>query len=43
MPLVAALPEAAPRLLILLAESDRYAAEFQEYFLTTEGFEVEVR
>ena len=35
-------PEPAPRLLILLAESDRHAADFQEYFLTTEGFEVEV-
>jgi DNA-binding response OmpR family regulator len=32
----------APRLLILLAESDPYAAEFEEYFLKTEGFEVEV-
>ena len=32
----------APRLLIQLAESDPYAAEFAEYFLTTEGFEVEV-
>jgi CheY-like chemotaxis protein len=42
MPLAAAPPDAAPRLLILLAESDRYAAEFQEYFLKTEGFEVEV-
>ena len=31
-----------PRLLILLAESDPYAAEFEEYFLTTEGFEVAV-
>jgi DNA-binding transcriptional MerR regulator len=31
-----------PRLLILLAEHDPYAAELQEYFLTTEGFEVEV-
>jgi DNA-binding transcriptional MerR regulator len=31
-----------PRLLILLAERDPYAAEFQEYFLKTEGFEVEV-
>lgn len=30
------------RLLILLAERDPYAAEFQEYFLKTEGFEVEV-
>jgi DNA-binding transcriptional MerR regulator len=27
---------------ILLAECDRYAAELQEQFLTTEGFEVEV-
>jgi DNA-binding transcriptional MerR regulator len=27
---------------ILLAECDRYAAELQERFLTTEGFEVEV-
>jgi DNA-binding transcriptional MerR regulator len=32
----------APRLLILLAESDPYAAEFAEYFLKTEGFDVEV-
>jgi DNA-binding transcriptional MerR regulator len=32
----------APRLLILLAEHDPYAAELQEYFLKTEGFEVEV-
>jgi DNA-binding transcriptional MerR regulator len=32
----------APRLLIQLAESDPYAAEFEEYFLRTEGFEVEV-
>lgn len=31
-----------PRLLILLAERDPYAAELQEYFLKTEGFEVEV-
>ncbi len=31
-----------PRLLILLAESDPYAAEFGEYFLTTEGFDVQV-
>jgi DNA-binding transcriptional MerR regulator len=31
-----------PRLLILLAEHDPYAAELQEYFLKTEGFEVEV-
>ena len=31
-----------PRLLILLAEHDPFAAELQEYFLKTEGFEVEV-
>jgi DNA-binding transcriptional MerR regulator len=31
-----------PRLLILLAEHDPYAAELQEYFLTTEGFHVDV-
>jgi DNA-binding transcriptional MerR regulator len=30
------------RLLILLAEHDPYAASLQEYFLKTEGFEVEV-
>ena len=30
------------RLLILLAEHDPYAAELQEYFLKTEGFEVSV-
>jgi DNA-binding transcriptional MerR regulator len=35
-------PRRAPRLLIQLAESDPYAAEFEEYFLKTEGFEVEV-
>jgi len=35
-------PPPAARLLILLAESDPYAAEFEEYFLTTEGFEVAV-
>jgi DNA-binding transcriptional MerR regulator len=29
-----------PRLLILLAERDPYAAEFAEFFLRTEGFEV---
>ena len=33
---------ARARLLILLAEGDPYAAELQEYFLKTEGFEVEV-
>jgi CheY-like chemotaxis protein len=30
------------RLLILLAERDRYAAEYTEYFLRTEGYDVEV-
>ena len=40
--LAAAPAEPAPQLLILLAESDPYAAEFQEYFLKTEGFDVEV-
>lgn len=30
------------KLLILLADHDPYAAELQEYFLKTEGFEVEV-
>jgi DNA-binding transcriptional MerR regulator len=31
-----------PRVLILLAERDRYAAEFEEYFLRTEGYDVEL-
>jgi DNA-binding transcriptional MerR regulator len=35
-------PAGHPRLLILLAEHDPYAAELQEYFLKTEGFEVDV-
>lgn len=30
------------RILILLAEPDPYAAEYQEYFLKTEGFDVEM-
>ena len=30
----------APRVLILLAERDPYAAEFAEFFLRTEGYEV---
>ena len=34
--------EDGAQLLILLAEHDAYAAEFQEYFLRTEGFDVEV-
>lgn len=42
LPLVPSPARPAPRLLILLAESDPYAAEFEEYFLRTEGFEVEV-
>jgi DNA-binding transcriptional MerR regulator len=32
--------EEGPRLLILLAERDPYAAEFAEFFLRTEGYEV---
>ena len=39
---VAAGDRGRARLLILLAEHDPYAAELQEYFLKTEGFEVEV-
>jgi circadian clock protein KaiC len=35
-------PAGLPRLLILLVEQDPYAAEYQEYFLKTEGFEVEM-
>jgi DNA-binding transcriptional MerR regulator len=42
LPLTPPAARPAPRLLILLAESDPYAAEFEEYFLTTEGFEVAV-
>ena len=41
-PLSASPARSAPRLLIQLAESDVYAAEFEEFFLKTEGFEVEV-
>jgi CheY-like chemotaxis protein len=37
---VAADAESRPRLLILLAERDPYAAELAEFFLRTEGFEV---
>jgi CheY-like chemotaxis protein len=37
----ATMPPGAPRLLILLAERDRYAAELTEYFLRTEGYGVE--
>ena len=32
--------EPAPRLLILLAERDPFAAEFAEFFLQTEGYEI---
>jgi DNA-binding transcriptional MerR regulator len=39
---VAAQADAPARLVILLADRDPYAAQFQEYFLRTEGFEVEV-
>ena len=42
MPLTAPSPQPAVRMVILLAESDPYAAEFQEYFLKTEGFEIAV-
>ncbi|MBV9445472.1 MAG: MerR family transcriptional regulator [Streptosporangiaceae bacterium] len=41
-PLSAVSARPAPRLLIQLAESDAYAAEFAEFFLKTEGFQVEV-
>ena len=41
-PLAIPRTEPSPRLLILLAESDPYSAEFGEYFLKTEGFDVEV-
>lgn len=34
--------EPGPRLLVLLAERDPYAAEFAEFFLRTEGYEVVV-
>ena len=42
MPLSSPPPEPAPQLVILLAESDPFAAEFQEYFLKTEGLDVRV-
>lgn len=41
-PLSATPARPAPRLLIQLAESSPYAAEFAEFFLKTEGFDVEV-
>jgi DNA-binding response OmpR family regulator len=41
-PLITVPAPPPPRLLILLAESDPYAAEFGEYFLKTEGFDVQV-
>ena len=34
-------PKPGARLLVLLAERDEYAAELTEYFLRTEGYEVE--
>src|SRR5262249_5427456 len=41
-PPVAARADAPDRLVILLADCDPYAAQFQEHFLRAEGFEVEV-
>lgn len=41
-PLPAGASRPAPRLLIQLAESSAYAAEFEEFFLKTEGYEVAV-
>jgi DNA-binding transcriptional MerR regulator len=41
-PLSVAPARPASRLLIQLAEADAYAAEFEEFFLKTEGFQVEV-
>lgn len=38
LPIVA--PDRGTRIVILLAERDPYAAEFAEYFLKTEGFDV---
>ncbi len=35
-------PAGSRRLLVLLAERDPYAAEYTEYFLRTEGYDVEV-
>jgi CheY-like chemotaxis protein len=39
---LAASADGRGRLVILLADRDPHAAEFQEYFLRTEGYEVEV-
>lgn len=39
---VAEQADARERLVILLANRDRHTAEFEEFFLRTEGFEVEV-
>ena len=41
-PPVAARADAPARLVILLADRDPYAAQFQEHFLRAEGFAVEV-
>ena len=38
----APVPAHGPRLLILLAEHDRYSAEYQEHLLRAEGFDVQV-
>lgn len=35
-------PNSSAQLLVLLAESDRWAAELSEFFLRTEGYDVEV-
>jgi DNA-binding transcriptional MerR regulator len=35
-------PNPGTRLLVLLAESDRYAAQLNEFFLRTEGYDVEI-
>ena len=35
-----AVPQTAARVVILLAERDPYAAEFSDYFLRTEGYEI---
>lgn len=34
-------PDESPRLLILLAESDPYGAELNDFFLRTEGYDIE--
>lgn len=39
---VAPVEEEPPHVLVLLAERDPHAADFEEYFLRTEGYQVEV-